>query len=248
MYSMIIVDDEYFTIEGMKLIIDWSFYNIEIVGTAVSGREGIELAKRIKPDIILSDIKMFGMDGISMLDNIRKEGIKSKFIIMSGYKQFEYAQRAIEVGIEGYLLKPVNKEHLISIVQKTVSALESGTQHQKPDFEQTMPQPRIREIISYIDGHYCDNITLQKISEKFYINSGYLSRMFKEETGESYVNYVTKKKMERAKSLLMNKDLSITDIANILSYKDINYFSGLFKKVVGVSPQKYRKNGKLQVQ
>lgn len=157
MYSMIIVDDEYFTIEGMKLIIDWSFYNIEIVGTAVSGREGIALAKRLKPDIILSDIRMFGMDGISMLDTIRQEGIESKFIVMSGYKQFEYAQRAIEVGIE------------------------------------------------------------------------------------SYVNYVTNKKMERAKSLLMNKDLSITEIANILSYKDINYFSGLFKKQVGMSPQKYRK-------
>ncbi|MBQ7794851.1 MAG: response regulator [Clostridia bacterium] len=240
MYSMIIVDDEYFTIEGMKLIIDWSFYNIEIVGTAVSGREGIALAKRLKPDIILSDIRMFGMDGISMLDTIRQEGIESKFIIMSGYKQFEYAQRAIEVGIEGYLLKPVNKEYLISIVQKITSSL-GIEQKKEPEYEENIPESRFHEIISYIDGHYCDNITLQKISEMFYINSGYLSRMFKAETGESYVNYVTNKKMERAKSLLMNKDLSITEIANILSYKDINYFSSLFKKQVGMSPQKYHK-------
>lgn len=240
MYSMIIVDDEYFTIEGMKLIIDWSFYNIEIVGTAVSGREGIALAKRLRPDIILSDIRMFGMDGISMLDTIRQEGIESKFIVMSGYKQFEYAQRAIEVGIEGYLLKPVNKEYLINIVQKITSSL--GIEQKKEnEYDENIPESRFHEIISYIDGHYCDDITLQKISEKFYINSGYLSRMFKAETGESYVNYVTNKKMERAKSLLMNKDLSITEIANILSYKDINYFSGLFKKQVGMSPQKYRK-------
>ena len=127
-------------------------------------------------------------------------------------------------------------------MQKTVSSLEPKLEEK--EYDEAVPQPRIQEIISYIDGHYCDNITLQKISEKFYINSGYLSRMFKEETGESYVNYVTNKKMERAKSLLMNKDLSITDIANILSYKDINYFSSLFKKLVGMSPQKYRKTGK----
>ena len=118
MYKMIIVDDEYLTIEGMKLILDWSAYNIEISGTALSGREGIALAKSIRPDIILSDVKMFGMDGISMLDAIRKEGMQAKFIIMSGYEDFDYAQRAIEVGVEGYLLKPVNKAHLEAIVQK----------------------------------------------------------------------------------------------------------------------------------
>lgn len=240
MYKMIIVDDEYLTIEGMKLILDWSAYNIEISGTALSGREGIALAKSIRPDIILSDVKMFGMDGISMLDAIRKEGLQAKFIIMSGYKDFDYAQRAIEVGVESYLLKPVNKAHLEAIVQKMTAQMKPE-QKSEQKYDMQISQSRFGEIISYIDGHYCDDITLQKVSEKFYINSGYLSRRFKEETGESYVNYVTNKKMERAKSLLMNKDLSITEIASILSYKDINYFSALFRKTAGMPPQKYRK-------
>ena len=239
MYRMIIVDDEFFTLEGMKVILDWSEYNIEIVGTALSGSEGIRLAEELKPDIILTDIKMRAMDGISMIEHLRTQGLQAEFIIMSGYKVFEYAQRAMEAGVISYLLKPINKNRLIQSIQKSVERLE---RYQAAEADEAPKSKMMGEVLRYINQHYCEDITLQQIAGIFFVNIGYLSRRFKEEVGESYISYVTRRRMERAKLLLEDKSLSISEIAAQLSYKDINYFSSLFKKTTGVSPQKYRRS------
>lgn len=124
MYKMLIVDDEYFIREGMKKIIDWNAQGIEIVGTAENGIQGIGKIRELKPDIVLTDIRMKAMDGLAMLDVLREEGIKCKVIIMSGYKVFEYAKKAMEEGVAFYLLKPVSKQELLEAVQKITSILD----------------------------------------------------------------------------------------------------------------------------
>lgn len=122
-YSMVIVDDEFYSRNGIAKLIDWGSFNIDIIGMAESGREGMELIGRLKPDIVLSDIRMNGMDGLDMIERLRSEGCKSRFVLISGYREFDYARKAIEQKVVSYLLKPVDKEELTNAINKVIQSI-----------------------------------------------------------------------------------------------------------------------------
>lgn len=98
----------------------------------------------------------------------------------------------------------------------------------------------INQIKKYIDQNYTDNITLNTLSEKFYINSSYVSRLFKQELGENYVDYLTGKRMEEAIKLLLRTEMHVYEISENIGYGNPKYFSQLFKKYTGMSPKEYR--------
>lgn len=113
MRSVLIVDDEPMIREGLRTLIDWEKYGYEVAGLARNGKEGYEKFRSLKPDLIIADIKMPEMDGITLLENIREQNKRTRFILLSGYADFDYAKRAISCGAEAYLLKPIDEEELI---------------------------------------------------------------------------------------------------------------------------------------
>lgn len=122
--TMLIVEDEPLARLGLKTTIPWDKHGISIVGEARNGEEGFQKALELKPDIILSDLKMPRMDGAEMIKALRERGNESEIIILSGYGEFEYARTAIEANVASYLLKPVSNEQLIDAVLKSCSRLE----------------------------------------------------------------------------------------------------------------------------
>lgn len=124
MYKMIIVDDEQYTRDGMKIILPWESYNIRIVAVCTSAEEGIEAARKYEPDIIITDIKMKNADGLFMLEEIKKF-MKCQFIVISGHSVFEYAQRAIKAEVTSYLLKPVPRVELEAAVMKCIMKIDA---------------------------------------------------------------------------------------------------------------------------
>src|SRR5690349_16006765 len=108
MYRVLIVDDESFILDGLKVIIDWEEYGLEIAGQSSNGVKALELIKQSGFHILITDIKMPYMDGIELIKKIRQEEINIKIIILSGYDDFEYVREAAKHGIENYLLKPIN--------------------------------------------------------------------------------------------------------------------------------------------
>lgn len=145
MYKIMIVDDEWLVQEGIKVTLENNFSNIEIVGMASTGREAIEMQAEKYPDIILMDIKMPGINGIEAIQSISKRFDQTKFVIISAYEQFEYAQQAVELGVVDYILKPINKDKLVGAVQKCMDAIESqriqrhNIIRSKEKLEQMMP-------------------------------------------------------------------------------------------------------------
>ncbi|OXS75807.1 response regulator transcription factor [Domibacillus enclensis] len=113
MRSVLIVDDEPMIREGLRTLIDWEKYGYEVAGLARNGKEGYKKFQSLKPDLIIADIKMPEMDGITLLENIRDQNKRTRFILLSGYADFDYAKRAISCGAEAYLLKPIDEEELI---------------------------------------------------------------------------------------------------------------------------------------
>lgn len=123
-YKMLIVDDEYIVRLGIKSTIEWDKYDIEIVGEASGGKKGIELARQLHPDVIITDVRMPDLDGLAMLEVLHKEGLDFVSVIYSGYSDFEYARKAMENGVSGYVLKPIENEALIDKVLWAIGKLE----------------------------------------------------------------------------------------------------------------------------
>ena len=124
MYKAIIVDDEYYIREGLMKIIDWESMGVEVVATAETGVEGLELYKKLRPEIVLADVSMKLMTGLEMIKKIKEIAPSVQFIIISGYKKFEYAKSAMENGVYFYLLKPVKTGLLMDAVEKTTKNLD----------------------------------------------------------------------------------------------------------------------------
>jgi len=125
MYKVIIIDDEKNIVQGLQKFIDWQKLNCKIVGEAYNGKTGFSLAMELDPDIIISDIKMPYIDGLEMISKLKKAGCQSKFIILSGYSDFEYAKRGISLGVNSYVLKPVDEDEFISCLQSTINEIEN---------------------------------------------------------------------------------------------------------------------------
>ena len=124
MFKLLIADDEQIVIEGIKDSIDWHQYGIEVVGTAKNGTEALKLAKELKPDIIISDIKMPGLSGLELIEELKEFLPNVKVILISAYEEFDYAKQAISLGVNSYLSKPVKKAEVIDEVSKIKSQLE----------------------------------------------------------------------------------------------------------------------------
>ena len=124
MYRVLIVDDEAFIREGLKVICDWEELGFSICGDAASGEEALQKILQEKPDLVLMDIKMPGMTGLEIIKKCKDAGSLSRFIVISGYSDFTYAQEAIRYGVTNYLTKPVDEDELIPTVKSIKEAMD----------------------------------------------------------------------------------------------------------------------------
>lgn len=125
MYKVIIVDDEPIIVEGLQKGIEWSKWDCEIVGTAGNGLEGVELIKEKKPNIIFSDISMTNMDGLAMIAAIKSEFPNTEVTLLTGFRNFEYAQLAIKLGVTRFLLKPSKLDEIEEAIGAMIDNLKS---------------------------------------------------------------------------------------------------------------------------
>lgn len=118
MISVIIVDDEVLIREGLKMTIPWQEYGFEIVGEAENGEEAFELYQKLRPDVVISDIRMADMSGLELLNKIREISQTTEFVIISGYSSFDYAQEAIADNVFAYILKPFKDDEIIDVMER----------------------------------------------------------------------------------------------------------------------------------
>lgn len=116
--KVVIADDEIRICKLIEKLIDWDGLGIKIIGQVSNGIDAFNIIISEKPDIVITDIRMPGLDGLELIKKVREADIKTSFIIISGYKQFEYAQNAVRYGVEDYLLKPINRDELYNIIVK----------------------------------------------------------------------------------------------------------------------------------
>ena len=128
--KVVIIDDEPIICNLIKRLGEWDRLNLEIVGSATDGLEGYRLIRELHPDIVLLDIRMPGLDGLELIEKCSEEKLTPRFIIISGYQEFEYAKKAIHFNISDYLVKPIDREELNMALKKSCLAIEEAQQKQ----------------------------------------------------------------------------------------------------------------------
>ncbi|KON66485.1 hypothetical protein AKG34_25890 [Peribacillus butanolivorans] len=131
MYNVFLVDDEPFIIEGMRALVPWEDYGLKVVGEASNGSEAIKKLETCHVDILLTDIMMPIMDGLELISTLKERHPNTKYIVLSGYEEFEYVKKGMKLGIENYLLKPVNEQELISTLENSIEKLEKSTNNEE---------------------------------------------------------------------------------------------------------------------
>ena len=112
MYKVAIIDDEPIIVEGLSRVVPWEKYHCQVAGTAGNGQEGLKIIREIRPDMIFSDISMPGMDGLTMIAALRVEFPDMLITILTGFRDFDFAQKAIRLGVSRFLLKPSNMDEI----------------------------------------------------------------------------------------------------------------------------------------
>ncbi|WP_453993322.1 response regulator transcription factor [Bacillus nitroreducens] len=397
--KVLIADDEPNSREGIRDSLDWSTLGMKVVAEANDGEEALELALKLEVDIVLADLNMPIMDGLTLIKLLKDQLPACRVVIISGYDEFSYAQEAVRLQVEDYILKPIIPESLSEVLTKIRNTIQTQTaqtrflelashqisqntlilqeqfcrdwiagkltnekilehlhfwglpeegpqrltiirsqnidytqpliqgtkqesqqweiqnivlealkKHDKLVFytssgflvvlvwgnveqdviveiemqiqsflqvphtvysetisgdvdvipaayerckrkvvEESQISPIVRRAKSFIHQQYTDpELTLETIAQQLQVSTVYLSRIIKQELGTSFTGLVTELRMRKAIELLQSTNLQIYEIAEQVGYESQHYFSTAFKKVVGVSPNQFRKGALLQ--
>lgn len=240
LYKIAVIDDNRAIATMIETTIPWKKLNCVVVGVEYGGLRGKMLIEQQRPDIVIADIHMPGMDGLEMIQFIRAANIRTKVIFISAYDDFSYAQRAIALHASEYLLKPFENEKLIDCVKRVIEELAPMHPSElEPDARAFRP---IDVILQYIKEHPTHS-GLQEVAERFGYSASYLGTMVKKETGINYMEWVIRTRLELSKKLLRDPTYRIEEVASLVGYKNYLSFYHFFVKHAGVSPRDYRNGG-----
>lgn len=248
MYKVVIIDDEPIIVEGITRIVPWEQLGCEVVDTANDGLEGLEIIREQKPHIVITDIAMPGMDGLSMLAGLKSEFPDMEISILTGFRDFDYAQRAIRLGVTRFLLKPSNLDEIVEAIKVMTERLRAKhivSDPEKPNTEEAKPDSAassfiVNNAINYIETHYAQKITLSEVAEKTYISQWHLSKLLNRNLGQNFSEILNNVRIKEAQKLLKDPSLRIGDIAERVGFIDLAHFSRVFKKIMGISANEYR--------
>lgn len=248
MYKVVIIDDEDIIVEGLRRVVNWEKYNCEVVATASDAHMGGCIIREHHPDIVFTDIKMPNMDGLTMLAGLKGEFPDLQITVLTGYRDFEYAKRAIQIGVTRFLLKPSKMNEIDEALQ---AMTENLNRHQgvipvaappsEPE-EKTNPAGSfiLNSALKYIETHYAEKLTLTALADKIYVSQWYLSKLLNKYTDKSFSDLLNQTRINQAKKLLAEPSLKIHEISDMVGFGDVTHFSKIFKKFEGVSPNEYR--------
>lgn len=246
MYKVVIIDDEPIIVEGISRMIKWDRFDCKIVATANDGTEGTDVIRKHQPDIIITDISMPDMDGLSMIAGLKSEFPDMEISILTGYRKFEYAQRAIRLGVTRFLLKPSNMEELEEAITTMVGNRSAKglcpeeTRDETEHMDSEASNFIVNNAMKYIEQNYPHKITLCEVAEKTYVSQWHLSKLLNRHLGQNFSEILNSVRIKEAQKLLYDPSLRIGDIAERVGFIDMAHFSRVFKKNVGVSANEYR--------
>lgn len=265
MIRTLVVDDEPAALERYSAYVAGHERGFAVVARCSSAREAFTAAGKENPRLILTDIRMPGEDGLSLLTRLRESGWKGIAIVISGHDDFAYAQQAIRLGVFDFLLKPVFPEDMQSLLSRVATALESdevsGAIQKRQEVEPGCitlgtvsrrilpPSPADREIpeavrkaLVFVEANLDSRFTLDDAARAACVSPSWLGSSFRRIYSCSFMEYARRYRIYAACKILASSDAALKEVADSLAFPDLPTFSKLFRKIVGASPGAFRKD------
>lgn len=256
----LIIDDEKPVRDCINLLVRWNEYGIETVYEAEDGQEAIAIIKREQPDLILTDIRMPGADGLQLMDWIYHNARRCKVIAVSGYTDYEYVRQIFLQGGIDYILKPIQPQKLNQALKNALAQLEQERIRKETEAVSPVSQGSGRlgledsdsaesiyyQIKYYIDENYSQELSLSSISVRFHLSESHVSRKFKAMFGITLMQYIKSTRVSHAKKYLLQTGKKVSEIAYLVGYDDEKYFSRVFREFEGISANEYRQKYRSQ--
>lgn len=250
MYSMVVIDDEKEIRKGFCTYFPWKEIGFYVAADFASAQAADEFLREHDIDVVVTDVRMQGMSGIELIESMRNRGQDTEVVVISGYRNFEYARQVMKMSVRHYLVKPIKYAQITEVFSQIRRELdmrsEKNAQHAS-DVPAKMPEQNpgensneiIRRVKAYIHAHY-EDATLELAAESVKMNPYYLSTYFRQQTGEKFSDYLLRARMKEAARLLEKSTLRIQEIAGLVGYTTANSFSRSFRQCYQMTPKEYR--------
>ncbi|WP_020618390.1 response regulator transcription factor [Paenibacillus daejeonensis] len=245
MHHLLLVDDEADAREALAAYFPWHTVGFRVVGQAGNGQEALTLIHGgLQVDCVLADIRMPVMSGIELAEQLYKERREIQLIFLSSYREFEYAQQALQYRVKNYILKPAKYQMLMEVFGRLGEELKEQRRLLVPEPVEDIHADRekgilIRRVEDYIHQSYKE-ATLEEAARVVHLNPNYLSVLFKQKTGSSFTDYLIKTKMETAYRLLQTTEYKTYEISEMVGYSNAKNFTRTFKSFYGTTPSACR--------
>lgn len=247
MIRVMLVEDEPPILRAMKKLIESCNPEFKVVASAADGEQAANILDSTPIDVVFTDIMMPVKDGFFVLEYINSKYPHIYSVVLSGHDEFDYAKKAIPLGIIDYLLKPVSKEELMSVVKKVdglIRQLKRDTLKKEYDMDDrsSLNTGQLMSVIEvYLEENLKSSITHKSLSEKFGYSAPYISSLFKKTHGMTPAEYLTNLRVNKAKVIIeTTPDVLTKNIASSTGFSDPFHFSKIFKKITGYTPRDYK--------
>ena len=249
MSVVLIVEDEMLEQEFLRSVIQDELFSEDTLLTCETGLQAVQLSRQHQPDLIFMDVLLPEMDGLTSIHDIKTFLPNAYVAILSAYSDFTYAQKAIDLGVFKYLVKPVKP----ATFQETFREMRLASMRTPPAEGRKAPQPPaqlkvkedrqcfIEESVQYINEHFRERLTLEMVSCRVYVNPKYFSHMFKKQIGVAFTEYVNGLRVQYACRLLRTTNYPAYRVSLESGFSDPSYFNRVFCARMNVTPQAYRR-------
>ena len=261
MLKVLIVEDEDMIRKGLAYTIDWLSMDCMIVGDAENGKVGLAMIKKHRPDIVILDIIMPEMNGIEMLEMAKNLNLPPfKSIILTSYAEFDYAHKAMKLEVSDYLLKPVDEDELAVTINRVKQTMQDNKMYsnimeltKKKELDKlvdwdiyltqdTLNNSYVSQALYKIRDHYNEKISLEVLAEELNVSTSYLSRKFKEATSHTFLELLSKYRIQKAISILKKGTYRVYEVSDLTGFSDYKNFCVVFKKYTQTSPTEFVKD------
>lgn len=240
MLSVYLVDDEPLTLEDLMKNVLWAENGFEVTGSNTNPVAALAEISQCPPDLLVCDLKMPGMNGIELIQQLRSRNISSEIIMLSAYGEFEASRQFFLMSGYDYLLKPLREQEVELVLGKLAKRLAPRTAVESMPAAAGKPAQAFESLIEHVVKHFDKRHTLKSLSDQFNLNPTYICNLFAKHYDTTLTAFLTSLRMQEAARMIVQTETALKEIAVACGYGDYFYFCRVFKQFYSVPPSQYR--------